>query len=530
MVYDVLGEVARAQQALEPIAVLPQELLVAIFTNLSVSERITAALVCKAWRDIVLETHELWTNVDFNKSGPPGALAAHIRLSGTAVPLEALDVCVNQGNIEEVCTALEGNIGRARKLGVTIDESPEEDELKRRLTFALVRPAPLLRLFRLFDHAGTWNCDLDPDAVLFSGVAPRLRVVKMHCSTSAIAGSAGVLAGVTHALYSPARSFYPRLVQEVLKLLPAVQELAVEVDGWSETEIDDKVKFPSTVNEFVIIVNRNEFEPAALLKYLDHESVPRVWASYNRECFTTNVDASLDEMLQAIGPVRTLRIDTSTYDDTTFNLQCYAGDVQLYKPAPFDVRAVERVMLDISMETGLPGLPNLLRHVRTLYVGEPSFFMDVLRDRADLGGGMPHLETLVLVVLKPDNLAQHGHSTVFLPHESEDSRYPVRCPNLKKLRIAARTEALNAEAGGILLDPALVLLFLDQYISFNAPKLEELILHGTRLIENNFDDVARLLARVESVSTVDGHLQWNREYSDLLHWQGFFCETPVVQV
>ncbi|KAH7102606.1 hypothetical protein BKA62DRAFT_699219 [Auriculariales sp. MPI-PUGE-AT-0066] len=517
IVYEGIADVARARYMGQRIAQLPPELLAFVFYPLPNGDRLSAALVCKTWRDTLFGTPTLWTNVDFNKPGPQGALTRYVSLSAN-LPLETLDVCFTAASNLEVCDILASHISRARKLSVTIDDPPGTAEDQQRLNSVLSHPAPLLRMFRLFDHAGWWNTDRDEQIHLFGNAAPMLKAVKLHCHVEALRGSMQALANVKQALYSSSGTLIAETLAQFADLCPALEELAVEVDGWENQSLEAPLAFTPSLVEFIVVANRKDFDPAELLASFNLSPIPRVWVSYNLNAFTEEIGNTIGHFLPPnIAPVRTLRIDTSAYANTTFNMQLYSGDVQLCKPATFDRRTVERVILDASLEAGIAQMAKLLQDVVTLYLGEPSFYMDLLLNE----GPLPSVETLFICVIKPEHQSDHGDRSIFFAKDS-NGRLPLACPKLRVVHIAARTGQND-----VMLDPALVLRFLKEYLEFDAERLPVLVLQGLRLLEHNVDDIAMLLSYVDELQVVNGPLQWNREYSDLLHWQGYVAESAL---
>ncbi|KAH7102595.1 hypothetical protein BKA62DRAFT_699189 [Auriculariales sp. MPI-PUGE-AT-0066] len=512
IVHEVIAQVAQAQYMRQHIAQLPPELLALVFKPLYDSDRLSAVLTCRLWRDTLFGTPTLWTDVDFNKSRSSGALARYVSLSGN-LPLETLDVLFTTASNVEACDVLAKNISRTRRLSVRIDHQPATPEDQHRLNLALSYPAPMLTMLRLYDYGGRWNNDRDDDIHMFRNVAPMLSVLKIHCHIGALQGSAGALANVKQALYSSSETLVAETISQFVDLCPALEQLGVEVDEWENRLLDTPITLPAPLVEFNVVANQTEFEPAELLASFDLSAISRIWISYNSGAFPADINNTLALFLPPnLAPIRTLQMFGSTFADSTFNMRLLTDNLQPHNPAAFNRRTIQRYILDACIDAQMPAVKELVQDVLTLYVGERIFYMDALLNEATL----PKVETLVLCIMTPTSYASHGDCSIFFPVDENERRLPLNFPRLHNVVLAAREEGNNVK-----LDPALVLRFLQTYLVFDAPRLPVLVLQGVHLLEYSAQDVAALLSYVDELQVFAGPLEMNWTNSDLLHW-GYF--------
>ncbi|EJD37780.1 hypothetical protein AURDEDRAFT_154259 [Auricularia subglabra TFB-10046 SS5] len=150
---------------------LPPELLGEVFMHLPLSDRIRAATVCTLWRAVALDHAELWCDLENVRLGVLPHLLARTKQAG--VHLSAHDLILYE--VPLICCHIHPHMGHMRYLDlqVTLGFDCDEDVA---LTKLLGSPAPALETFMLVVK----KVEFPIDFVLFGGVAPKLRTMRME--------------------------------------------------------------------------------------------------------------------------------------------------------------------------------------------------------------------------------------------------------------------------------------------------------------------------------------------------------------
>jgi len=519
-VFSIVGSAVRervaACQADLAVSRVPKEVLIAIFDLLETSERACSTQVCKSWNKILLGTPTLWNRVDFMRDSPPHAVAAYVRLSGD-VPLEKLHVTICDKNLPAICSVLQQHVKRTRRLAVAIDRLSDvdgNDPSLRLLHYAFTSPAPLLEQCRIYDNYYSWDPFIFSENMfhLFSGHAPRLQMVKLANFHYKLQFSASTLVNVTQGLFGGTDAIATRIIQQALDLCPALAHLGIELserNNNSDTQTALRVSLPPRLVELCIII-QEVVDSVQLLRSIDYSSLSRLLVA---NASAGHIEPLLELFRHELEPIRTIALRTALNDDNEvlLDVRMYQQEVPLHIHTPYNLGVKERSLLELvaALGTRLSRVPHLFIHLRTLYVQEPQFHHALLVASGDTIE-IPSLEKLIVTLAGPVGIGIAGHESIFFPPNSTDA--PLWCPKLQSLRIA------TPHATEMLIDPGLVLMFLNRWIKFDEPQLIELILHGTRLFEGNVAHIAQLLEKFERFIVVDGPMKLNCADSNLLHW------------
>jgi len=533
IVYDAMHYVLTEQNVSASISVLPAELLASIFGFLDDTDRVSVSSICRHWNTVLFSSPEIWSVVDVEEK-PPGAIRQLVSFSKTS-RLSKLDLLVDAQNWKEASECIAGSLDRCVELTVSIGStfpggpslSTTDAEAAHAVAQCLTGPAPLLRKFRLFDWRGAWAQKME-SPLLFGGTAPRLRAIKLQCNIQAMTAAADAFANVTHALFASSDALGPDHLTQLIKLLPSIQELAIEVDECEQDSQDEnQVTLPPQLHEFTVIANQNPYDALYLLSHVKGvEALPRVTVLYN-EAATAQADdigSALGFIMPGQRPSKTMRLEVSA-SQGNYNLYLLPSpDASIDEIGTFvsaDSTPIRvRSLLDVN--TRVP-----FRHY-TIFDDLVSLFLGELVFNLGKHPIPPVLQLrhLTVFTLKPSFQTEDGHNSVFVLAAESSSDYghqlkrSLKCPQLQTLRIATRS-GLPSNDRGITtrLDPAAIDEFMRTYLAYDTPQLDRLEFHGPELLQDRPADVANLFGRAKSVEFVHRTLRWVHENSRLLNWE-----------
>lgn len=450
-----------------PIMQLPLELLVAVFELLPTLDALSACCVCVYWNKILAHgAPSAWATLS-SRGLRNGALTALLPRSGS-LPCH-LDLVITTRNWKEVSVCLTDTLARCVSLKVLFCGALRV-KAKRELAEALTRPAPLLRLFEMFDADDQYYPVIVAPASLFDGTAPALREVGLLLDLRTLWHVR--LPAVRRVAAASTRVGRVTDLEALMHAFPNAHELALHMDEWDmDYRQGFRVPVSASVQRLSIVLREPDFDPGLLLRCLDHRAVPHITVDYTMPP-NAGASAMLDEL-------------ASFSRVTTMNFSATAGD-----------EADGRRPICIDMWAGAPRAPPqrtvmcypcdapisaaLFAQLTRLDVGEFA-----LADCAALPSA-PVLEELTIRAGAPEFQADEGHKSVFLL--PRDRATVLVCPALRKLTFGARRH----DEGVLRLAPHLALDFIRFHL--DAPPLEMLSIKGMELDTNVLDDVVELIS------------------------------------
>jgi len=267
------------------------ELLASVFAELSVADRIAAALVCRPWRDSVFGSPRVWTNV-YCRGTQQSALAMVEMLRLSAQSPIRLSIVVSGENSETAIDALNDCLPRCSHLELMFDGTTESHPDVREVLECLAQPAPKLRSFWLHDPEMQYlNLDIAGDLHIFAGHAPQLQSLLLNCdaSTLALIDPAGLVTAKNVFVCHPTEmktyhlTVLFRLVPCVVHLLLRVQQADGAIDA------NDAIDVPRTLRSLDIVSEISESNAWLLLKHMKWQHIHRV-SLQPKGCYFTEAD------------------------------------------------------------------------------------------------------------------------------------------------------------------------------------------------------------------------------------------------
>ncbi|KAH7096614.1 hypothetical protein BKA62DRAFT_719170 [Auriculariales sp. MPI-PUGE-AT-0066] len=262
----------------QPISGLPREVLASVAHFIPTNERGPLALCSRLWRDTLLSSPYIWTDIFFNPDeSQAGNCRTHaafqqlLQLSGAC----ELHLTVELSN-DETCNGdifyeVRINLGRVKSLQVRIppEYEPsmfEEEELELFLT----TPAPRLESFELYDYGEFASLDFGKALHLFGDISPMLREFKGWSAISKLT-SEHALRLVRSASLTMPESVDHQCLATIIQLFPVVRYIGLEIatlvptTGWDGCT---PIELPSFICQLDIMYYDRSHEAIRLLSAL----------------------------------------------------------------------------------------------------------------------------------------------------------------------------------------------------------------------------------------------------------------------
>ena len=509
---NVLRDLYREHNAKASLLALPIEIQIQILAYLTTRDKVATARACRILHAAVFNSPTLWTDIKCDADVRPELVSRQLRLSLDLPVSVFVDLCTNEW--PELAPCIRDNMHRFTAFRITLPRTfATEDALL--LVRCLQEPAPILRQLVIFDGHGHLQSKLDSKTAfdaLFADESPLLRCVKLHTDLRTFRGLTKPLDRVEQLLWCQPSLVDGRSLGLCMLLFPQLPELAVELPD--PTQYDHwplPVALPPTLKDLSIIIAARHAQGAHPLHSIDHRSLDKITVMYTPDTWTP--DRALEIMLNAVGPIRTVRLGSSSIGQSLQNtLDVFASPAH----GPIDIAGgalsrLEReravIHADIRVIQHLPpgifaDLTDLIAHECVLVPLPP----------------LPRLVRLTLYMARGYRpwYKREGHCSAFFPCSfSEEVNQPVQCPSLHTLQIAQ----LEGETGVTWIGPEMVRTVIEERLVFDRPKLTRLVLLGVRLLELNVAEVVKLLDLVEDVVFEPmPPKSLTPQFSDLLHW------------
>ncbi|KAH7101196.1 hypothetical protein BKA62DRAFT_189646 [Auriculariales sp. MPI-PUGE-AT-0066] len=506
---------------------LPTELLMRIFRNVPIPNRLNVALVCSAWNQVMFSFPEIWRDVSYYpiQCRSDSALGQLLELSGHG-PLN-LDVAINDRGCASICESIRRALHRCVHLRIELwSNGTTRGVLQREITQALTSGhAPLLRSFILVDSDSSFNPECSPDANIFSSIAPRLREVNFTGDIWKFEGSFGVLRDVRTARF--VCHDWPcswKLIRKLLAALPKVENLELTLTSWDQEMLDagpqGDLDIPPSLRSFSIFT-RQTAHAHSIVKRLRHASIPflitrptsRLPAKYEGDILNDLCavpvprSALLEPTASASKFVPRSFLHSTTTPGLLSNIVLFDKDVFLSRrvirgQSPEDLAKLQdanaRLLLDIGPSTPISDV--LFTHITRLYITETAF-TTAGRPPPQL----PALQHLTIYTVKTRSYKRWDVYSAFdsSPPKPHEVVYRPLWPDLRTVCISVRHRELSQEAVTlpIRLTPEMICVFLSTYILHGEPlrSLELLELRGLELLVIDPMGLQRLLSMTETM-------------------------------
>lgn len=270
-IYPTLQGCARQHNTTTPpVARLPTELLTNAFALLAFRDRVSASLVCQAWRAASLGAARLWSVVRNERR--PWVLAPMLARCGTT-PVDLFRISIVHENICDMATCLAEHMSHVRTLIVALDADELDTTV---LVQALQKPAPLLAYFAIEDYGRN---DLDFQRRLFAGTAPALRSVLLQSDYANVTGCAA-LSGIRRLSYE-GEMFDPKQLGVTFATCPNLDTLVVRMGVFDPTNYpverwppDTPFTPPETLKRLAILGTDESFTAYPAFAFIQHRAVP----------------------------------------------------------------------------------------------------------------------------------------------------------------------------------------------------------------------------------------------------------------
>ncbi|KAH7102650.1 hypothetical protein BKA62DRAFT_699341 [Auriculariales sp. MPI-PUGE-AT-0066] len=514
---------------------LPVELLEYIFLSLPTKCRPMLSVVCRGWRDVLLSSPGVWSNVEYHPDEftDPGALERMLARSGHG-PLD-LDVTIDPQLWKLTCSCILAQIARCVRLRVVVERTVPL-EAATAVTHTLCTPAPLLRSFVLIDEGELFNVDRDPDICLFADTAPMLRQVKIEAAIDSLQWSSNALHQVQSALLYQPSDFRWEHITTLLLLLPSVEDLEVQLDDWDEDDAEEcfsnaqkPLPVPDSLKMFTVVANENALHAGWIIRQMQHAKISIVIARYGPQA-TKKDDGTVLADICAIRPssaghsaadmqlsfiARTLSFEFATVTHGwPLNFHLFDKPLELH-------RIVQQGAP--SLFTRLPKLTTCGAHVRAVQdvgrtvIVEPTIFAQVawlyITETAvtTVTSALPSLPSLVHITIYTMKARLYASATgcsAFIlasraPTPAPEAAFPIICPALRSVRIAVRSlGGAQTSPMRTLLTPDMVTAYLTTYLRYGAPArlLDELAFWGVGMLVPVPMDLHEMLLLAKDVS------------------------------
>ncbi|KAH7102355.1 hypothetical protein BKA62DRAFT_700145 [Auriculariales sp. MPI-PUGE-AT-0066] len=542
---------------------LPVEVLVSIFTCLSVKTCMQISLVCKVWNAVMCDTPEIWSDFIFDARNyrSPDALAKLLELSQQR--LISLNININARHLHDVCSSLAIHMHRCVKLAVTIS-APNEPASVKAVSVALQGPAPNLR--SLWIHNATLQSTSDPatEIRIFPYGAPHLRLMKLRAVKPLFAfqlQQAASFPSVTHVRFvSDGYLRFPE-ISALASVFPNIEELVIDTVfsiPW-RTSVPTAI-FPTNLRQISLVARHFSAGHQELLRLSSYLHIPRVWLALKvAHSESLNRVAATALCGDEAGPepfiVRTLSVDSTTTassrKDPIHNYFMFDIDVDVYRPVarrgshyPYS-SAGDGDVDDLAARTlTLPGRrpfldAEIFSNVATLSISELMFMPEVDHPTL-LINSVNHLTVCTLrpaahkrvedctaLVIPPPaagNLykaaTDGGNGTDSMDNTGLESpiagsQMVLHCPELRTLRFVARDQIFDIPTT---LTPEGVCGFATRHLRYDAVRLESLLFLGIDFVVNDAAMFGRMVELADDVNFDRRTVVWRMQARKILDW------------
>lgn len=236
---------------------LPPEILGHCFKFLSLSDLVRSATVCVYWRSVALDDAELWSDLeDIGLDALPNLLARTKRAS-----VRLVANTINNGRIMFLCTSIKPHMDHMRHLDLRLRPHAGYRYVDA-VSSLLCTPTPLLETFCLvFDGA-----HISLGTMLFGGVAPKLRSLRMHGWTFQGPSSSATQNVTTLHAHGMAkrggRAFFPAHTSAWSQMFPALREL--HLYNLSDTQGLSSPGNPFPAHLSTLVLEFDEYAPSEI--------------------------------------------------------------------------------------------------------------------------------------------------------------------------------------------------------------------------------------------------------------------------
>ncbi|KAH7102618.1 hypothetical protein BKA62DRAFT_829188 [Auriculariales sp. MPI-PUGE-AT-0066] len=550
--FDRLTSLLEAHNRLQRATSLPVELISQVFACVSnVKQRADLALVCRAWRDALVNSPGAWRTVVFNWQSRLDALPKMLELSRQA-PLH-LSIDYNRENQDTVLEWLPTTLSRCISLNLELMEEQGDLADFGLLAKALTHAAPLLITFVLIDHMGYLEPLEFEEADLFAMVAPRLvQLVTQSRLATLLCPGASALRGVQQLLFAPSAAIGRRDLSNLLECIPNVQHLQLDLDHWVSPPVEDRglessegadrststrITVPTSLRLLVLVVNKNDSAILPVFNALHHLSVRQVWLIWRRRESSPNdplmlrallggkslIEVMVDKEQTPRFEVRGMSLESTYYPKDSLNVRMYGRPDEPYEAAPLN-RAHSpkpatdplpgREVLEIGNEIRFEHwmFTQLVRLDLTETMFFPSKLCYALPD-------LPVLRDLTVFAMRTRTHATATQSAfIDVCHQSPSEEHHIlRCPALSSLRFASRVP-LSRLLLRTCLTPEVIVGFGSRFLQYGAAKLDKLIMQGIDMHVINPSDFQRLLNLAHETLWDERSLGQIYATDELLQW------------
>ncbi|KZV80078.1 hypothetical protein EXIGLDRAFT_845888 [Exidia glandulosa HHB12029] len=497
---DFLHRLSQAQ----PVSTLPAELLCRVFEFLDLADRVTATHVCRQWRSTSLAAPAaLWCDVVF-RGGPAGVLSDMLERTRD-LPV-SLDATVMPDSIDQLSECLMAHMHHIRHLNIDVQFMPSSQQ-DIDLSTALNIEAPILERFLFFNPDSQFIYRPSELGGIFGGHAPGLGTVKLQGDISHF-DPASALASARAVTFAESDWTLRDDLNALFAVFPLVESLCIEVDECSSMGLPDLVlNFPNLLTHLAVTLNTevDAVDPCDVLALVDQHTnnVHDVYLCINTHLEAEHALRLLQACISGCGNTVTYLAVMSSVEDTDVIVQMQGTNGQR--------RTVTNIPCEVMEEWPTGTFDNLTK----LSISEASWM------RGDLLPACPALVELEVRMLVPRYYPANSGDSIFVSSDSE-RQYLLSCPRLRTLALTTRryNDPDMVAAAPLILAPDTVRDFIERRLAFESPtlRLERLVFRGTRLLQTPADQVARLLAIVDSIDFEDGKPSILADFDNVFRW------------
>ncbi|KZV93229.1 hypothetical protein EXIGLDRAFT_835869 [Exidia glandulosa HHB12029] len=502
--------IARRVNDHTPMSRLPRELFCSVFSlYIYLGDVVQATGVCHVWRNALLHTPSVWALFsNYQMPCPPGTIPRLLALSSN-LPLH-LDLEATESNWKEVCDCIEANMHRCISLAATFNTSKASWCLTQVLCS---NPAPILKTFKMYDSNAWFNDPWDRqwdgirDAdVLFAGQAPALELVKMHTNLSDGIRYRTAFRTVKRLRIQTTSTdvLSARRLVDIFALFPCLEIFAIEVDIWHNADNAPLVTLPSSLTDLLLETTNTTSSLSTIMRCINSDNLLGLRGKLSKDCSPEQALELLRYMLRNTKPT-TLDISWGSSD----LLEVY-GYWKRNRDAT-DNEEFERGASHVPL-SAIRDLPSeSFESVTWLAVTE-----DILSSEDIDIPEIPSVTRLTVRLLYAPVHAILGEFSMFLLPPSRIFAFPL----LNKLEIRAAPVS-ETQSGGYTtwLTPDLIYIFIQQHLRYQAARIDQFILRGAKLVESRIEDVAKLLALIDTYEWRQGRVYVPSRDDAVRHWE-----------
>lgn len=494
---DVVHPIIRVHMAMHIdrlgcIARLPEELLVRIFKNLPLWDRVRVAEVCQRWRTVSLGTVSLWSDIPHLQNVDT---YEHLLARAGDCPVSLTYWPEDLDDLELFCYILARNLGRIKKLRFILPERREEDDddddesldASPHLHGVLSGNAPILESLALWDLRGIFSRAYSSLPLLES---PLLRVIELygfHPSYLEACANSPVLQTLT---MSPPETYDRFLAEDWSRLtqFATLETLSLQLPGVLTAHLPSQSpRLSQSLQHLYLRVHPEVFEVLAHIEDLSRLQTVDISFVHRH----TNILGSLHP--NRLPHVPWLAALLPFVSSTTVSAAVHFGGPWFSLRAE-DSAGRTRVFRDVNVVDGdwhslLSGVTRLWLDAYTVIPAAPA-----------PAAAFPALEELTLGTTRPTVFAFGG-----APSRVQLAWPPLSCPRLRTVRVVSETERQIVDL------PAREVL---DYLARTCPRLGRLVFDGITLTP---DPGAALDAVAESVEMVQSAKVPPESYSVWAH-------------